>query len=82
MAQSLAGYRHCAPLGFYQLFDQREADAQSRMCAASPLVLLLEHLEYEWQEFRRDTLSSIANVNHGAIVFSRERDGDLATVRI
>src|SRR4029450_4537762 len=81
MAQPLAGYPHRAALGFHQLFDQREADPQSRMCAASSLFLLLEHLEYEWQEFRRETLCSIANVTHGAIVLSRDRDGDLATLR-
>ena len=50
--------------------DQREADTQSRMPASMSLFLLPEHLEDEWQEFRCDALSTIANVNHAAIVFS------------
>ena len=81
MARSLAGNRHCSSMSLDELLDQREADAQSRMCAASSLLLLLEHLKYKRQELRCDALARIANVNHTAIVFSRKRDSDLATGR-
>src|SRR5688572_25748070 len=49
------------------------------MRAMSALFLLLEHFEDEGQELRGDALSSIANANHRAIVFFRQRNGDLAT---
>ena len=65
-AGSLAGNRRSAHVRLHQLFDQGEADAQSRMCASIAFFLLLEHLEDERQEFRGDALSRIAHANHAA----------------
>ena len=60
-ADPVAGHAHGSSVRLRQLLDEREADAESRIRAPRALLLLLEHLEHERQELRRDAFSRVAH---------------------